>query len=426
VAVTAGGEVLEGHRADAALPPGSVVKVLTALYALDALGPEFRFPTRVLATGPVDGGVVRGDLVLVGGGDPLLDTDALGDLAAAVAGQGIRGVTGRFLVADGALPRIARVEEGQPEEAGYNPAISGINLNFNRVMLAWEPGEAGMRTGFRATGARFDVAAEGFGLELAEGVPAWRAADGREVWVLPRASLRGRGSVWLPVRAPGVYAGAVFGTLAGQAGLVLPSAEVVAAAPAGAVMAEHASEPLAAVIRGMLRYSTNLTAEVVGLTASLARGAPAASLAQSAGAMADWAEARYGIADVRLVNHSGLSDRSRMSAAAMLRVLVAEREALPGMLRERPILDARRQSLDTPVRMVAKTGTLDFASALAGYLDAPGGRRLAFAIFAADPVARARIAPAERSDPPGAGAWEARARAEEQALVRRWVALYAG
>jgi D-alanyl-D-alanine carboxypeptidase/D-alanyl-D-alanine-endopeptidase (penicillin-binding protein 4) len=278
----------------------------------------------VLATGPVDGGVVRGDLVLVGGGDPLLDTDALGDLAAAVAGQGIRGVTGRFLVADGALPPIARVEEGQPEEAGYNPAISGINLNFNRVMLAWEPGQAGPRTGFRATGARFDVAAEGFALELAEGLPAWRAADGREVWALPRASLRGRGSVWLPVRTPGVYAGAVFRTLAGQAGLVLPAADVVAEPPAGAVVAEHASEPLAAMIRGMLRYSTTLTAEVVGLTASLQRGVPAASLAQSAGAMADWAEARYGIADVRLVNHSGLSDRSRMSAAAMLRVLSSD------------------------------------------------------------------------------------------------------
>ena len=66
---------------------------------------------------------------------------------------------------------------------------------------------------------------------------------------------------------------------------------------------------------------------------------------------------------------------------------------------------------------------MDCISALAGYLT--GRRRLAFAIFAADLPARARIRPEERSNPPGAGAWEARARAQQQALLRRWAALYA-
>ena len=47
------------------------------------------------------------------------------------------------------------------------------------------------------------------------------------------------------------------------------------------------------------------------------------------------------------------------------------------------------------------------------------------AIFAADPEARARIRPEERANPPGAKAWAARARAQEQALLRRWAALYA-
>jgi D-alanyl-D-alanine carboxypeptidase/D-alanyl-D-alanine-endopeptidase (penicillin-binding protein 4) len=115
-----------------------------------------------------------------------------------------------------------------------------------------------------------------------------------------------------------------------------------------------------------------------------------------------------------------------MAADDMLLVLVAERAALPAMLRERPILDARRQALATPVRMRAKTGTLHFASALAGYLEAPHGRRLAFACFAADPEARARIAPAERAEPPGAARWAARARAQEHALLRRWTTLHAG
>ena len=79
--------------------------------------------------------------------------------------------------------------------------------------------------------------------------------------------------------------------------------------------------------------------------------------------------------------------------------------------------------METPgVEVVSKTGTMDFVSALAGYMT--GRRRLAFAIFAADPAARARIRPEERANPPGAAAWAARARAQEQALLRRWAAVY--
>lgn len=61
------GSVLEAREPELAMPPASVAKTLTSLYALEKLGPAYRFVTRVLATGPVSGGVVQGDLVLAGG-----------------------------------------------------------------------------------------------------------------------------------------------------------------------------------------------------------------------------------------------------------------------------------------------------------------------------------------------------------------------
>ena len=58
------GKLLEGHDPKSGLPPASVTKAITALYALDALGPAFRFKTRLCATGPVENGILKGDLVL--------------------------------------------------------------------------------------------------------------------------------------------------------------------------------------------------------------------------------------------------------------------------------------------------------------------------------------------------------------------------
>ena len=58
----------KGGGANTRLPPASVGKTITALYALEHLGAGYRFSTRVQATGPVKDGVLRGDLVLVGGG----------------------------------------------------------------------------------------------------------------------------------------------------------------------------------------------------------------------------------------------------------------------------------------------------------------------------------------------------------------------
>src|SRR5690554_667817 len=98
------GQVLDARNGTLGFPPASVTKAITALYALEVLGPTYRFRTQLLATGPVQNGVIQGDLVLVGGGDPLLDTDALAGMAANLKAAGVQGVTGDFCVYGGALP----------------------------------------------------------------------------------------------------------------------------------------------------------------------------------------------------------------------------------------------------------------------------------------------------------------------------------
>lgn len=97
------GRVLETVRPVLALPPASVAKAITALYALDTLGPGYRFHTRLLALGPLEKGIVRGDLVLAGGGDPVLTTRDLADIAEQLKATGLREVAGRFIIDDTAI-----------------------------------------------------------------------------------------------------------------------------------------------------------------------------------------------------------------------------------------------------------------------------------------------------------------------------------
>lgn len=427
------GQILESQRADAALPPASVAKTFTALYALDRLGPGFRFETRLVATGPVEGGVLRGDLILLGGGDPVLDTDALADLAAALAARGVRRVSGRFLVHGGGLPIVPTIDPDQPAHVGYSPAVAGLNLNHNRVRFEWKRAGEDYQITMEARTRRLSPP-----VALARMTPVDRDGplygfdlrDGREEWTVMRGALGAGGSRWLPVRQPDLYAGDVFRTLALAEGVTLPTPARAAAMPGGAVLAAHQSPPLTTILRGMLRYSTNITAEAVGLTASLAEGGAAPrDLADSGRRMAAWAQATLGLEDPRFIDHSGLGAASRITARDMVRALArpGSRAALWDILRPFPLrgLTETLQPSDA-VKVLAKTGTLNFVSGLAGYVAAPGRDDLVFAIFAADMGRRDALSLAERERPPGGRAWVGRARVLESRLIGRWNAIYRG
>lgn len=419
------GAVLEAGAPDRAMPPASVAKAMTSLYALDRLGSAHRFTTRVLATGPVSGGNVQGDLILAGSGDPMLSTDQLGDMAAALRARGVTGVTGRYLVWSGALPDIGRIAPDQPDHVGYNPAISGLNLNFNRVHFQWKRGAKGYELTMDARAERFMPAVSMARMSVVNRdlpVYTYTARDGGDQWTVAATALGRAGSRWLPVRHPDRYAAEVFQTLARAQGIRLPDPKSAASLPAGTVLAQTASTPLTEVLRDMLKYSTNLTAEVVGLTAS---GGPA-SLSASGQQMTDWARGRYGTG-ARFVDHSGLGAASRISAGDMVRALVAARSSpLPGLMKDIGMRDADgREIKGHPVSVIGKTGTLNFVSGLAGYIQPPRGRRMAYAIFSADVARRDSLPLGQREMPPGGPQWTKRARLLQARLIDRWVAVHA-
>lgn len=402
LALAGDGRVLAAQSQDQAFAPASTLKIVTALFALDRLGAGHRFATRVLRKGDT--------LILAGGGDPVLDSDGLAVLAARLAALRPNGVR-RLLVWDGALPHLPQIAPGQPEYLAYNPAVSGIMLNFNRVELSWHC-QSSCRFELQASAQRHRPKAWTVSAGLGGGPISHHQTPQGEHWSLPRRMLGQQGRRWLPVRQPALYAGDVFQTLCRAQGLGLPRPEVVRELPEGDELARVDSLPLSDILRDMLAYSTNLTAEAVGLAAS---GAP--DLAASGRAMQDWA-AGQGAQGLVCADHSGLSAQSRVTARAMVALLAGagRRQGLAGVLKSGAVWP-KAASGWAGAGLLAKTGTLNFVSNLAGYVQA-GGDVAVFAIFCTDTLRHRESS--GRDLPDGVLRWTGAAKAMQQKMVDSW------
>lgn len=434
------GQVLDAHAPAELIAPASVAKLVTALYALEILGPDHRFETRLVAESPLSAdGRLTGALALVGAGDPDLDTDDLAELIAQARGRGLRQVDGPLLLDLDGWPSLPQIEPDQPAEAAYNPAVSGINLNYNRVLFGWSRAPDGARkTQLLAHGRQLKPETRAIRLQLSDApapVFAWSEGSEAEGWQVAEAALDREGQRWLPVRNPETYAADALRQVAASQGLALPAPRFGSAPQGGPVLAFRRGPPLETVSRQMLRWSTNLTAESLGLAATRARGLPAPDLLASAQAMSDWAAARAGVAPeaFALRNHSGLSAHSRATPEALAALLRAAAtgprgdfgRAGPGLLgaqlREVNLDPARGEArLPASVGASGKTGTMHYVRGLAGYLTPVSGRPLAFVILSNDLDRRAEAADGRATG--ASRAWLGRAREMERRLLRTWAA----
>jgi len=424
------GATLDARAAGDSFIPASTTKSITTLVTLSTLAPTTRFVTRIHATGPLIDGVLDGDLTLVGGGDSALDTADLAQLAKALRVKGLRRVRGRFEVTgiDGPVRPVLNAQ--QPLQAGYNPAIGPLCLNFNRALLRWRNRGGALDLSTYAYADDHSVPARWVAFRAGRGAttPLHTESGARETWTIPAQDLRRDGERWFPVRRPALYAATVFRDLCAEQGVTLPDPIETPLVPTGAPLALHQSDVVFAQVKKMMKYSTNLSAEMLGIAAAQRIDGTAATVEDAARATTGWLR-REGIVqgDPVLENHSGLSTRSRLTPRQMADILRAgDRRFGSGFsgLHTTGKLRGSKAGLP-PYSFQTKTGTMHFVRCLAGFVEVEG-RRAIFVIFSMDDDRRAvldaRYSPYDERKPRGAGRWLRQALDHENALLRSWIA----
>jgi D-alanyl-D-alanine carboxypeptidase/D-alanyl-D-alanine-endopeptidase (penicillin-binding protein 4) len=382
------GAVIFDHAGDTRLNPASNTKVVTAMAAVELLGPEYRFSTKVFRDGS--------SLVLVGGGDPSLQPRDLWNLAATTAASvDLQDIDS--LVIDDSMFSAASFGPGyDPDGPGesYQAPSGALSLSFNTIEVVVRPTAAGTPVDVEILPAGTAVhvinsAKTGRG-ELT--IDTRRTTNGTEVVV--SGGLRGGHA---PVRLrrrihdPATHTAATFASLLAKQGAPA-SLPIRRGSPAdtAVLVAEHHSQPLPQVLSSALRYSNNFTSEQVLRTlAHHATGEPGDFATGTALLHEYWAAIGGAPEALDLENGSGLSRRGRFTARGLVDLFSRIRRRGSDAEALLPILahaggegTLRSRNPGAGHRVRAKTGTLGGVSTLSGVVESPDGERmLGFAIL---------------------------------------------
>jgi D-alanyl-D-alanine carboxypeptidase/D-alanyl-D-alanine-endopeptidase (penicillin-binding protein 4) len=403
------GEVLYARNGQSWLVPASTVKVLTTVAAAERLGWGFRFETRLVATGPVVGGTLRGDLLVVGTGDPTINprhgtrASVFDEWARTLKGLGIRHIAGHVIGDDSAMddPGWGVGWAWDDLALGYGAAYGALQYNENEAVVTMGPGVTpgappvvyvspsnhGLLLDIRAVTAPPDAARS---LSVAR-VPGTRFLD-----VTGRAPLGSEPvSAAVAVANPTIFfAGELRATLMRHGILVDGAASDIDEhsdrpfARDGATLLVDLSPPLSEIAETMLAWSLNGYAETL-LTALDA--VPPASAREGLAVMRDTLTG-MGVAPegYHVVDGSGLSRNDYVSAEALVQALAAAwarphlRESLLAVLPEAGGTGTMQRRLaGTPAasRVHAKTGSMSNVRGLAGYVRTAADEPLAFAFL---------------------------------------------
>jgi serine-type D-Ala-D-Ala carboxypeptidase/endopeptidase (penicillin-binding protein 4) len=384
-------------RADVPVNPASVMKLLTSSAALDLLGPAFTFHTDVLLAGNLSSdGILDGDLVIRGGGDPKLTYERVWQLAHQLRARGLREIKGDIVVDRGYFA-AATYDPGRFDNEprrGYNVGPDALLVNFQAVQFTFSPSPDGQ--GVHVT-AEPDLPT----LEIASRVHLvrepcgwWRRNlqyDVQQNGMLALVSFSGtigadcgdKVFTLSVLDAPSFTESILRWTWSEVGGKLRGKVRADKTPDTAKLFYRNESEPLASLVRDMNKFSNNVMARQIYLALSAERAGVPGAEAASETVVRDWLRAKAIEAPGLVIeNGSGLGRDTRITAATLAALLrnAWSSPYMPELVSSLSVYGADgtlklRPANGAAGRAHLKGGTLNGVQSLAGYvLDAKGKR----------------------------------------------------
>jgi D-alanyl-D-alanine carboxypeptidase/D-alanyl-D-alanine-endopeptidase (penicillin-binding protein 4) len=378
--------------------PGSVIKLVTTYAALELLGPAYRWRTEAYLDGE--------DLYLKGYGDPKLDYESFWMLLRNLRGRGVREIRGdvvldRSYFAPGTHELIDN-EVFRP----YNVAPDALLVNFKSLRFVFWAHDAAVRMFVEPQIPGIELVN---GLRLSDGLcPEGRAFRERLQASFqsrpPRAAFTGfypvscgERELNVALHHPVDYAAGMIAALwTGMGGTWTARVREGVVPPTAKLLYRHESEPLAALVRDINKFSSNVMARQLYLTLAAELGGAPAQPDSAARAISQWMVFRgIGSDGFRIENGSGLSRDERASATTLMALLQAawRSAVMPEFIASLPVVAAdgtmrkRLHFEGISGNAHIKTGLLSDTRSIGGYVLDRSGRRYAVVMIANHPNA---------------------------------------
>lgn len=397
-------------NADVAMNPASVMKLVTTYAGLEILGPAFSWQTILYANGKISDGVLHGDLIIKGFGDPKLNLENFWLLTHRLRKTGLKVIAGN-LVLDQTHYDVPNDDPGGfdgERYRTYNIIPEALLVNYRASMIVLMPQHEGNSVRAVVDPIPDSVTLRN-NLKLTKGPCVnWRNAirvdinspshERKKFLVELNGSYSvqcGKKYYMLGLHDSATYTRDLFKRLWMQQGGLLHGDVVTGEVPEGlSPLKVYQSPPLSDIIRGVNKFSNNIAARQLYLTLGAVDQHKEikfpATLDNAKLALKRWLEAKdLNFPELVIENGSGLSRIERISANHLGALLneAFQSPVMPEFISSLPIAGTdgtlKERFTDTPVSGLAhmKTGALNDVRAIAGYMLDKSGRRMIVVIF---------------------------------------------
>ncbi|WPS86049.1 D-alanyl-D-alanine carboxypeptidase/D-alanyl-D-alanine-endopeptidase [Brevibacillus halotolerans] len=386
------------HEADKNFIPASNMKLFIAAAALEELGADYQFKTEIYTDGKVEqNGVLQGDVIIKGYGDPTLQTTDFHQIASELKQKGITGIHGQVYVDESYFDdiRLGPAWMWDDEVYAYSAQISGLSLHKNSMELVITPAK---EVGKPATVSITPIN------EYVKVISSVTTTDSRETQItvertIGHNQLIMKGSIGrdaipykenVTMEDPALYVGEMFQSILQSEGILLVDKKSVQkkSLVKGTPLVTHYSRPLSEIILELNKDSDNFYAEMLTKTLGAIKKGKGSWHTGTEAIAEVLRGAKFPGAYVQ-VDGSGLSRLNLITPNQMIALLryVQKKEYREAFEASLPIagidgtLKSRMRETKAAHTLIAKTGSMGGVNSLSGYVTAANGDKLAFSIM---------------------------------------------